>query len=53
MRHENLLMLSATGASGPWGVQLAKERGHRVTAVLRSVSKLQNASGVPVIEGAY
>lgn len=52
MKHENLLVLGGTGACGRWVVKLAKERGHDVTAIVRSASKLQSEEGVHVIEGS-
>ena len=51
MKHKNLLVLGASGACGRWVVQLGQERGHHITAVVRSVAKYEGPQGIQVIEG--
>lgn len=51
MKHKNLLVLGASGACGRWVVQLGQERGHRITAVVRSATKYESRQGIQVVEG--
>ena len=44
-----LLVLGASGGCGRWLVQLAAERGHHVTAVVRPESSFDAPSGVDVV----
>lgn len=51
MKHKNLLVLGASGACGRWVVKLGQERGHHITAVVRSAAKYEGPQGIHVIEG--
>jgi uncharacterized protein YbjT (DUF2867 family) len=51
MKHKNLLVLGASGACGRWVVQMGEERGHRITAVVRSSTKYERRQDIQVIEG--
>ena len=51
MNHKNLLVLGATGATGRWFVQMALERGHRVTALIRSKNSLEERDGLEIVQG--
>ncbi len=54
MRHNagmRLLILGASGGCGQWLTRLAAERGHEVTALVRSSSRFQAPSGVTVHQG--
>jgi putative NADH-flavin reductase len=47
----NLLVLGASGGVGGWLTQLASERGHHVTALVRASAPMDEAPGVRVIRG--
>ena len=51
MIHKNLLVLGATGATGRWLVQMALERGHRITALVRSKNSLEEPDGLEIAQG--
>ncbi|MEQ8819713.1 MAG: NAD(P)H-binding protein [Sumerlaeia bacterium] len=46
-----LLVLGASGGCGRWVVRLAAERGHTVTAVVRSQTAYEAPEGVEVVRG--
>ena len=50
--YTNVLVLGASGACGRWVVGLAKERGHHVTAFVRSTASFDAPEGVRVVEGS-
>ncbi|MCG8326153.1 MAG: NAD(P)H-binding protein [Chitinophagales bacterium] len=52
MRNKNLLILGASGKIGKWVVQLTKERGYNITAVVRSKSSMDGIDGIKVIQGS-
>lgn len=47
-----ITVLGASGGCGQWVTQLASERGHEVTAVVRDSSGYQAPEGVRVVRGA-
>ncbi|MCP4319152.1 MAG: NAD(P)H-binding protein [Hyphomicrobiales bacterium] len=49
MKHKNVLVLGASGATGRWGIQIATERGHHVTALVRSKENIQERDGLEII----
>ena len=51
MKKLNILVLGATGNTGRQFVKLALERGHRITAIVRSISGLDEQSGLEIIQG--
>ena len=51
MKNLNLLVLGATGNTGRRFVQMALERGHSITAIVRSNASLPNRDGLTVIVG--
>ena len=51
LKHRNLLILGASGGCGRWAVRIAKERGYRVTVLVRQESNLEELEGVRVVQG--
>ena len=51
MKQRKLLVLGATGATGRWLVQMAIERGQRVTALVRSKTSIQERDGREIVQG--
>jgi len=51
MKHRNLLILGASGGVGKWAVKIAKERGYKITVIVRSKASFENSEGIHVIEG--
>jgi len=51
MEYKNLLILGASGECGKWAVSIAKERGHTVTVLVRSITNYEKLQGVKIIEG--
>ncbi len=51
MKYRKLLVLGGTGNTGRWFVELATKRGHRVTAVARSKSGLEDRDGLEIVQG--
>ncbi len=51
MKQKKLLVLGATGATGRWLVQMAIERGQRVTALVRSKTSIQERDGLEIVQG--
>lgn len=47
----NILVLGATGNTGRRFVKMALERGHRVTAIVRSVAGIDEQSGLEIVQG--
>jgi uncharacterized protein YbjT (DUF2867 family) len=47
----NLLVLGATGNTGRQFVDMALERGHRITAIVRSTAGLKERDGLEIIQG--
>jgi putative NADH-flavin reductase len=52
MKYNNLLILGATGVTGKWVTQLAKDAGYNVTVLVRSKAKLVEIEGINIIEGS-
>lgn len=52
MEKKNLLILGGSGKVGQWVVNLAKEKGYAITAVVRSKSSLEHINGIRIIEGS-
>ncbi len=52
MKYAKLLVFGASGACGGWVVDLAKARGHHVTAFVRSTAGFTAPEGVQVVEGS-
>ena len=51
MKGLNLLVLGATGNTGRRFVDMALERGHRVTAIVRAAAAVKERDGLKVIQG--
>jgi len=51
MKYKNILILGATGATGRWLVQMATERGHQVTALVRSKENIEERDGLEIVQG--
>jgi putative NADH-flavin reductase len=51
MKHQNVLVLGASGATGRWVVQMAAERGHHITALVRSKENIEKRDGLEIIQG--
>ena len=47
----NILVLGATGNTGQQFVNMALERGHRITAIVRSIAGVDERSGLKIIQG--
>jgi putative NADH-flavin reductase len=47
----NLLVLGATGNTGRQFVDLALNRGHKITAIVRSISRMDERDGLTAIQG--
>ena len=51
MKHKNVLVLGASGATGQRVVQMALDRGHTVTALVRSKEGIEERDGLNLIQG--
>jgi len=51
MKNMNILVLGATGNTGQKFVDMALERGHRITAIVRSTAGVKERDGLEVIQG--
>ena len=51
MKHKHILVLGASGATGQLLVQMATDRGHHVTALVRSMENLKDRDGLAVVRG--
>lgn len=47
----NILVLGATGNTGRQFVNMALQRGHKITAVVRSIAAINEQSGLTIIQG--
>ena len=51
MKNMNILVLGATGNTGRQFVNIALERGHRITTIVRSSASVDERNGLVVIQG--
>ena len=51
MKYKNLLILGASGSTGRWLVQMALEKGHHVTALVRSKISIEERDGLEIVQG--
>ena len=51
MKHNNLIVLGASGETGKWVAQMAIERGHNVTALVRSKELIEERDGLEITQG--
>ena len=51
MKYQDILVLGGSGATGQWVVRMALERGHKVTALVRSKTALEPRDGLKIIQG--
>ncbi len=51
MKNQNLLILGASGVVGKLALKMAKERGYKITVIVRSEARFGESEGINVIEG--
>ena len=51
MKYNSILVLGGSGETGKWVLQLAIERGHRLTALVRSKENIDQRDGLELVQG--